>query len=120
MTAYRFEVKSYVVRLNSRGALAELLVGGAYIRCWGNRDKTAGLLELMEIEFLPAEDALPENVYEITGQRAYARLHLPYHNYPWYLDLLRNEGPVWAWLNTDVKIGLLTTGYEPVGEDDWS
>jgi len=41
--------------------------------------------------------------------------------FPWCVDLLRNEGPVFVFVNTEQANDVLfTTGFEPVGEGEVS
>lgn len=47
------------------------------------------------------------------------RAFLPAEAYPWVVDLLRNERPVYAYLNPDEPLwNRLYTGPEPVGEGE--
>lgn len=41
----------------------------------------------------------------------------PPESYPWVLDLLRNEKPVYVWLYESGR-ALLSTSVEPVGEEE--
>ncbi len=48
--------------------------------------------------------------------RVFFQKHL--RDMPLVVDLLRNERPVWAHLNTEREIVVLMTGEEPVGEGE--
>ena len=39
-------------------------------------------------------------------------------DYMKYIDLLRNESPVWVTFNTDAKVFVVYAAGEPVGEDE--
>lgn len=41
------------------------------------------------------------------------------HRYPYYLDLLRNEGPVWITINPDIPSFVVYASQEPVGEGEF-
>ena len=66
------------------------------------------------ILFSNAGDALPGNSYQGTTGRAYERIDC----YPYYVDLLRNESPVWVTFNTDARSFVVYASSEPVGEGE--
>jgi len=111
MAIHKFEVVSYEVALSR-----ELTVGGnirfySLICCYG-KDGTRFCHY-----FLRPESTVPDNVYNPTAK--WATAFLPAEQFPWYLDLLRNEKPVNAYLNSDKPISNhLFTGKEPVGEGE--
>jgi hypothetical protein len=40
------------------------------------------------------------------------------HRYPYYLDLLRNEGPIWVTFNDEVPSFVVYAANEPIGEEE--
>jgi hypothetical protein len=64
--------------------------------------------------FMKAGRALPPN----SSANGIALLHFPMTHYAAVIDLLRNEAPLFVTLNTDNGIGVLSTGDEPVGEEE--
>ena len=57
-------------------------------------------------------DALPPNSYSGTTGVAYETVD----RYPYYIDLLRNESPVWVTFNPEAKSFVVYAAGEPVGE----
>jgi len=64
--------------------------------------------------FMKAGHALPPN----SSNNGIALLHFPMSQYPAVIDLLRNEQPLFVALNADNGIGVVSTGDEPVGEEE--
>ena len=58
--------------------------------------------------------SLPPNNY--TGETGVAHEHAS--RYSSYVDLLRNESPVWVTFNTDAKSFVVYAANEPVGEGE--
>ena len=58
------------------------------------------------------EGELPGNSYSGTTGVAYETVD----RYPYYVDLLRNESPVWVTYNTTAKSFVVYASGEPVGE----
>ena len=94
-------IRSYAIRLKSGSGLAgQIHVNGD--------DGLIGRINLYPDGDLPANgssDGVPTMNYSIS------RL-------PDILDLLRNEDPVWYYLNEGGTLGWLGTAFEPAGEDD--
>ena len=59
-------------------------------------------------------DSLPGNNYSGTSGVAYESID----RYPYYIDLLRNESPVWVTFNTTAKSFVVYASQEPVGEEE--
>lgn len=60
--------------------------------------------------------SLPDNELDHNG---HIRLSYMKEDYPNILDLLRNESPLFIWINPDNKIGgIATDSTEPVGEGE--
>lgn len=64
------------------------------------------------ILFKKAGDPLPDNTYRGTTGVAYESVD----RYPYYVDLLRNESPVWVTFNPERKSFVVYASGEPVGE----
>lgn len=108
-----FEVKGYLVSLKRKGTHGEL----ASIDCWGAGEPH----QILHIYFMPGDVALPPNTSRIEGAEiAEGVLYQPADRYAWYLDLLRNEAPIQARVDTDDpnRNCIMTHGLEPVGNGD--
>ncbi len=60
---------------------------------------------------------MPENTFLPAVKRG--AIFVPRWQFTWFLDLVRNETPVYCYLNSDTpKWNSLYTGQEPVGEQE--
>lgn len=66
------------------------------------------------ITFKDAGSSLPGNSY--TGSTGIAFESVD--RYPYYVDMLRNESPVWVTFNTTAKTFVVYASSEPVGEEE--
>jgi hypothetical protein len=113
MATVTFEVMTYEVGIarEMNGAVGGLNVKfPAYILCKGV-DYHAVVYALDDTSPVPANTFLP----------AYKRgtIFVPRWQFEWFLDLVRNEKPVYCYLNSDTpKSNSLYTGAEPVGEQE--
>ena len=113
MATVSFEVKTYEVRIAREltGTAEGLTVRfPASILCQGEKYHTVAYF-LDDTSPVPANTFLPE----------YKRgtIFVPRWQYEWFIDLLRNEKPVFCYLNSDTpKWNSLYTGQEPVGEQE--
>jgi len=88
----------------------------AVIECFG---PVVTYERYVRISFWPAGVELPPNVSVIQSPIVKAELNAPAQQYTWYLDLLRNEAPIFAVVNdVDPKQNTLATTSEPVGEGE--
>ena len=105
-----FEVKSYESRVG-RSVVGNYI---AAIYCYGNKN------ELVSIYFHKTDDPNVEpydNEVNINNMRA--TVFVPYYQYPIFIDLLRNESPIYALLDSDRPQYInISTGAEPVGDND--
>ena len=111
MAYHAIEIKHYIIDLPSSGGST----GGpaAIIQCVPKLEDECVLSIYFE------SGPLPANIYNEEGSRPYARMHRPVTEYAWYLDLLRNEGPIFFLLDTDYPtLHILRTTREPVGEGE--
>jgi hypothetical protein len=69
------------------------------------------------IYFLRPDSSIPDNSYNPEYKRGTA--YLPSDQFAWYIDLLRNEKPLYVYLNSDKPYwNHLYTGPEPIGEEE--
>jgi hypothetical protein len=103
-TTIHFEILNYEVRIRSDW---DSVWGG--IVCYGEK-------YALEIYFL-REGIIRKNHADWKKKRAV--LVLPSDLYPWVIDLLRNEKPVYGWCEwaNPERMGIMT-GEEPVGEGE--
>ncbi len=114
MARIRFEVESYSVSLH-RGLAWNLggqgVVHTASILCRGS-----GADELV-VGFQPEGEAITPNYYDAARKRGY--LIRPASEFGWYVDLLRNEKPLFAVIHDDRPAFMyLSVSGEPVGEGE--
>jgi hypothetical protein len=69
------------------------------------------------IRFL--HDKLPDNkvVTKDDGSKIF-KIHAPAVNYPFYIDIMRNEGPLFFFYDFKENVSYITTTDEPVGEGE--
>lgn len=114
MASKSFQIASYEVHLARRmsiggGVLAHF---HAHIICQGAKG------ERFTVYFLTPDSEPVENFYK--PKEAWAASFVPADQYPWYLDILRNEKPVYAYISEDhPDWNRLFTGAEPVGEGEF-
>ena len=66
--------------------------------------------------FKPDGSALPANAYNLAQKTGVAYEHDSH--FQSYVDLLRNEDPVWVTFNEDAKTFVVYAAGEPVGEGE--
>lgn len=109
MATKSFEVKKYYVFIRAK------MGGGrcATIECIGSH-----AFESMYINFYP-HNSPPQNVSIIETKKTIGHIQEPTEQYAWYLDLLRNEGPIYARVDdSNPHFNSLSTSSEPVGEGE--
>ena len=111
MPTVTFEVTSYEIKIAREmngGADGLDIKFSAYISCGGGGHGVT-IYVLDDSSPIPANSYLP----------AYNRgtIFVPRWQFEWFRDLLRNEKPVYCYLNSDTpRWNALYTGSEPVGE----
>jgi hypothetical protein len=105
-----FEIKRYQVYLGpSLYTSADAQSGkrfAALIMCFGASNESVDI-------FFPAEDSAPfSSTTSLDPPRG--TIAAPKEQYAWYLDLLRNEAPVYAIIESDPQLNRLKCN-EPVG-----
>jgi len=113
MATVAFEIKTYEVKIaremnGSAGGLN--LKFAAYILCRGDEYHSV-------IYVLDDTSPVPVNTYLPAYKRG--TIFVPRWQFEWFLDLLRNEKPVFCYLNSSTpKWNSIYTGREPVGEQE--
>lgn len=117
MTILRFEVTVYQVCLVAGYDTYSQPQGGTPYTTCGRITCTGEQGETLAIFLVADGSAVPENWFD--PEQQWGRIFVPAPRYAWFLDILRNEGPVYAYMNTDLpQADGLITGAEPVGIDD--
>jgi len=106
-----FEISNYVVKL---GQNLSFLTGGkkcsGYISCQGQTERLI-ILFIAEGEVISSPTTVPN--------LSYGTIHIPIKEMPNYVDLLRNEAPIYGYLNSDnPEWNSITTSNEDVGEGE--
>ncbi len=113
MATQTFEITSYeitVARELNGSAQGMSLRFPAYILCRGQEYHVV-------VYALDDSSPVPNNTFLPERQRG--TIFIPRWQYDWFLDMLRNEKPVYAYLNSNTpKWNSLFTGEEPVGEQE--
>lgn len=112
MQSVRFEVKQY--QLTMGADLASIESGRdvkvcAILGCYGDEYK-------LMINFVAENEGQPKAVYE-TDKKTGA-IFLPISRLGGYVDLLRNEKPIFVHLSEKVEWITIGTGHEPIGEGE--
>ena len=114
MARYNLEVQSYKVQVGRRWdgmASNQAVFGPAYIVC-NAADGWTLVVYFMD----PTSPQAANTVYLPTKR---VTLFVPPDRYPMFIDVLRNEKPVYASFDSDhPEWTALSTGNEPVGEHD--
>jgi hypothetical protein len=115
MTVVTFEIKTYeitIAREMNGSAEGKNLKFTAYINCTGDVYR-ATVYVLDDTSYVPA------NTFNTAIK--WGNIFVPRWQFEWFCDLLRNEKPVYCYLNSDTpKWNSLSTGSEPVGEAEIS
>ncbi len=109
MATRTFTIESYEVTLSRKMTY----LGGEYygiIVCHGGGYR-------MGIYFMTPTSMQPDNIANTDAR--WATIFLPGELFLWYLNILQNEKPVYAYMNTNKpEWNRLYTGREPVGEEE--
>lgn len=69
------------------------------------------------VYFLHEESQVPNPA--VTGRGKWGNIFLPKELLPVWIDMLRNEKPLFGYINTEVpKLTNVSTGKEPAGEEE--
>lgn len=113
MTTKSFLVESYVLALG-HGMTAtwsgKQIKARGYVACYGGDHRFIAY-------FLKDDSPVPGPVYVV--QNKVGAIFLPFNEMGPFVDLVRNERPVYAYLNSDrPEWNSLKTSREPVGEEE--
>ncbi len=111
MAQITFDVRTYSIWLGPSLGFGTLSIAyPAFIVCFGDKNHRC------TFRFVDAEE-LPESVWDAAARAANVFVHAS--RYPWYVDLLRNEKPVYCTIDTSrPKHSRLSSGTEPAGEGE--
>lgn len=117
MPALGLKVNSYTVQLGQKfgfGSQTAYWTVHAVIKCACDNNYS------LVIYFLTPDSAVPAAYYKAgSTSGGAASIFLPFNHFPSYMDLLRNEGPVSAYIWTDKpETCHLYTGNEIPGEGE--
>ena len=113
MATITFEVKTYEIKIarelnGTAGGFS--LKFPAYIRCQGDEYHCV-------VYVLDDTSPVPDNTFIPAAKRG--TIFVPRWQFEWFRDLVRNEKPVFCYLNSDTpKWNSLYTGSEPIGEQE--
>jgi hypothetical protein len=114
MATKMFVVESYKVKL---GQAMTATWGGKKIKARGVISCHGGKGYRFIAYFLTGDSPVPSPVYKEDGK--VAAVFFPFNEIPVFLDLLRNEKPIFAYMNSDrPDWNSLSTSQEPVGEEE--
>ena len=69
------------------------------------------------IYFYHSGETMPDN--HCNPKQTFGEIYARAEEYSWYIDILRNEKPVYAYIDsTKPSLNQITTGPEPVGEEE--
>ena len=113
MTTKTFPVEKYVVALGHSMTATwsgiQIKARG-YVTCYGGDHRFIAY-------FLTDDSPVPDPVYVIKNK--VGAIFLPFDEMPLFVDLVRNERPIYAYLNSDKpQWNNLKTSSEPVGEEE--
>ncbi|MFX0133278.1 MAG: hypothetical protein ACFFDN_06520 [Candidatus Hodarchaeota archaeon] len=117
MVTHTFKAKSYEVFL---GRKLSSTIGDKKLECFAYIVVIGDDEHELTIKFLHPDSATINNSYDPVTKKATIYI-LPEHShqFSWYIDILRNEKPVYVYLSSTHPIGnCLYTGKEPVGEGE--
>lgn len=109
-----FEITSYKIKLGYRQSATfgvTTLKAAGIISCMGNDNQR------VVIYFLHEDSLVPNPA--VTNDGKWGNIFLPAVMMQVWMDLLRNEKPLYGYINTEVpKLTNVSTSHEPVGEEE--
>lgn len=110
MATHTYQIASYQIQL-----ARENILGGGAIKFYAVVVCSSAAGDRFAIYFLRPDSGPANNIFNPSAK--WATAFVPAEQYPWYADLLRNEKPLYARLNSDrPEWNTLSTTSEPVGE----
>ena len=115
MPTKTFNVVRYVAKVGYKGSAiwggTQIQIQG-YVACYGERRDRFIVYGLH-----PDSPVPPVPVYNVSGD--VGAIFVPFSDLANYVDIVRNEKPVYAYLNSDHPEWMgLRTGSEPIGEGE--
>lgn len=113
MESNKFQVKKYQVTLG--GDLPSIISGEdvkicGIIGCYGDDSQ-------LMLNFVADGDTIPDAIYD--EKKNLGSIYLPSSEIDTYIDLLRNEKPIYAYVNSEKPEWCnISTSHEPVGENE--
>ena len=116
------EIKSYMViwrQLEVRDFDGQQIKIRAIVRCTGSDPKAASEQYIMDVMFLAPDSPVPPPTIKLEEKKAF--MFMPVSDLLAFVDVLRNEKPIYGHLRGDrPEWTSVTTGQEPVGEGEVS
>ena len=113
MPSKTFEIDEYKIRLSHS---LKATIKGVAIKARGIVSCYGEGLRLI-VYFLSEDSPVPDAFFNV--EKDTGALFLPFEQITAYVDLLRNEKPVFGYLNSEVPhYNSITTSKEPVGEEE--
>ena len=114
MAIRTFEILTYKVKLGSR---LTATFGVTTIKALGIISCSGPDNQRIVAYFLNDESLIPNPA--VTYEGKWGNIFLPKDMLPVWIDLLRNEKPVYGYINTEIpKLTNISTSQEPVGEEE--
>jgi|GEM_PF-845128 hypothetical protein len=114
--------KMFFYRVTLAGSMTTIAIGNTKIKAQGiihvggDADEETGQLI---IYFLAPDSPVSNPPAYTKSTGTLGNFCVPYNQMPFYIDLLRNEKPVWFQLFTDKpEYNCVRTSWEPVGVED--
>ena len=126
MTEYNFKITSYSIHLGERVEARATTKNGkevvvtisSFLTCRGGKGERIAVY-FYKPEVTPG--AIKSSHHLTKGKKPSAIIWEDQANYPSYVDLLRNESPIWGYIETSkdaTEVRLYTGRWEPVGVGD--
>jgi hypothetical protein len=116
-----FEIKQYMViwrQLENRELGGTTVKIRGVVRCSGHDPRTNEAYT-MDVMFLAPDSPFPDPIFDEAGKKGY--MFLPISDIAAFVDILRNEKPIFGHLRGDKpEWTSVTTTQEPVGEGEIS
>jgi len=122
MASRTFQVLRYNIYLGSKMLVTisnkEVSIQ-AYVKCYGKKTEQFDIYFVNERRpTQPVDSDDYPNVTRIVDNEVSGLMIVPSEQYAWYVDLLRNEEPVWASLDDKAQRNRLYCAGELVGEGE--
>jgi len=121
MASRTFQILGYDIYLGSKmlpNIKGQSVPVQAYIKCDGKSGEQFDIFFINQKRPLQQDDS--DNYPNITriDNNTWGLMFVPTEQYAWYVDLLRNEDPVWVTLDDQAFLNRVYCAGEPVGEGE--